>query len=125
MAEIDGWHRKRGFKMIGYHCVIEDDGAALVARPITQQGAHCLADGANRDSIGICVTGNNTDPNEGWNDLQISSLLDLLREIYSKYGKLVVYGHKDVPGAATECPGLCVSELLTKHTTRTTERTDG
>jgi N-acetylmuramoyl-L-alanine amidase len=112
LAEIDSWHRKRGFARVGYHYVIEDDGAVLVGRPITQQGAHCKADGANRDSIGICVTGDNTNPTEVWNDLQVAALVQLLRDLYSMYGELTIYGHRDIPGAATKCPGLDIYELL-------------
>lgn len=52
-AQIDQWHRQRGFKSIGYHYVIRLDGSVEVGRNETAIGAHCS--GHNRSSIGICL----------------------------------------------------------------------
>lgn len=109
---IESWHRSRGFKRIGYHFIIESDGAQQHGRPVWEEGAHCLADGANHDSIGICVTGNNTINGDRWNDAQIASLVELLRVLRVVFPNIPYLGHRDVPGAATECPGLDVRALL-------------
>ena len=55
VADIDAWHKKRGFKCIGYHFVIYLDGSVNVGRNIEEIGAHCL--GHNANSIGICYIG--------------------------------------------------------------------
>ena len=55
VADIDAWHRKRGFRCIGYHFVIYLDGSVHEGRAIEEVGAHCL--GHNANSIGICYIG--------------------------------------------------------------------
>ena len=54
-ADIDEWHRERGFSCIGYHFVIDLDGTIEQGRPINQEGAHVK--GHNKRSIGICYIG--------------------------------------------------------------------
>ena len=61
-ADIDKMHRARGFKMIGYHYVIDLDGNIEQGRPLTMNGAHCEKPGFsgrpyNQHSIGICYIG--------------------------------------------------------------------
>jgi N-acetylmuramoyl-L-alanine amidase len=53
---IEEWHLQRGFKSIGYHKVIEADGAIKDGRSEEKMGAHAL--GANANSLGVCVVGN-------------------------------------------------------------------
>ena len=111
--EVERWHLDRGFSAIGYHYVIEWNGIVRFGRPLIQEGAHCKADGANHDSIGICVAGDNTKPGQEWNTAQIASLGLLIRGCRLLFGDLNFCGHRDVPGAATECPGVSVQTLLT------------
>ena len=54
-ADIDRWHKKRGFRKIGYHYVIKIDGKIEKGREENEMGAHCL--GQNMESIGICYIG--------------------------------------------------------------------
>lgn len=54
-ADIDRWHRARGFRSIGYHFVIRLDGTIEPGRDVSLDGAHCT--GWNRRSIGICYVG--------------------------------------------------------------------
>ena len=61
-ADIDKWHKERGFKMIGYNYVIDLDGTVETGRPLTMDGAHCNTAGLsgksyNKHSIGICYVG--------------------------------------------------------------------
>lgn len=55
VSDIDAWHKKRGFKCIGYHYVIYLDGSVHGGRPLDLVGAHCS--GHNRNSVGICYVG--------------------------------------------------------------------
>jgi N-acetyl-anhydromuramyl-L-alanine amidase AmpD len=60
---IDGWHKARGWRGIGYHYVILRDGTVEAGRPLdddewiagNEVGAHCL--GLNECSVGICLIG--------------------------------------------------------------------
>ena len=54
-AQIDSWHRARGWNGIGYHYVILRDGTVQPGRPEDAVGAHCV--GHNAHSIGICYEG--------------------------------------------------------------------
>ena len=54
-ADIDQWHKARGWDGIGYHYVVRLDGTIEEGRPLTKPGAH--ARGLNRNSIGICFSG--------------------------------------------------------------------
>lgn len=54
-ADIDQWHKQRGFVCIGYHFVIDIDGNIEIGRPLWRAGAHCK--GHNNNSIGICYIG--------------------------------------------------------------------
>lgn len=51
VADIDRWHRERGFFCIGYHFVIYRDGSIHVGRSVEEVGAHCK--GHNTVSIGV------------------------------------------------------------------------
>ena len=55
VADIDRWHRQRGFKGIGYHYVVYLDGSVHAGRREEEAGAHCL--GHNARSIGVCYVG--------------------------------------------------------------------
>ena len=50
-ADIESWHRARGFWTIGYHYVIRLDGTIEPGRDVTLDGAHCM--GWNKRAIGI------------------------------------------------------------------------
>ena len=54
VADIDRWHRERGFFCIGYHFVIYRDGSIHVGRSVEEVGAHCK--GHNTVSIGVLQT---------------------------------------------------------------------
>lgn len=108
--QINRWHHDRGFAGIGYHWVVEQDGALLAGRPIAMPGAH--AQGYNRESFGICVTGDNTKPGEEWNTAQQNTLAQFVRWFLVFYPGAQVMGHRDLHGTATQCPGTDVRQLL-------------
>jgi N-acetylmuramoyl-L-alanine amidase len=108
-ADIDAWHREKGWEAGGYAAVIERTGELILGRGLGRQLAH--ARGYN-DSIGICVVGDNTTASQRWVWQQIEGIEKTLAVLTVFYPKAVVLGHRDLPGAATLCPGLDVRELL-------------
>lgn len=116
-AQIEQWHRGRGFNGIGYHFVIDAAGTIHRTRPMHQIGAH--AKGANGDSLGICLAGNNTDPAEAWTPVQVESLRKLCVSLITAFGPLEIEGHRWAQGGttATECPGLSRDAWLSLEAT--------
>lgn len=56
VAEIHVWHvQQRGWRDIGYHSIIDRDGAVAAGRKEIEIGAH--VEGHNRGTIGICLLG--------------------------------------------------------------------
>ena len=56
VAEIRRWHvQERGWRDIGYHRIVDRDGAVAPGRRETEIGAH--VEGHNRGTIGICMLG--------------------------------------------------------------------
>lgn len=99
-ATIHQWHLGNGWKGIGYHYVIRTFGLIEIGRPENTIGSHSGSAG-NSNGIGVCVAGNfmNSKPTEE----QFQACVELVRDIYSRYGALVIQGHRDV--MATACPG--------------------
>lgn len=102
--DINRWHLGNGWSGIGYHYVIYADGTIYRGRPENKIGAHAYQDvkrEANSDGIGICMIGNfqYSQPTGA----QMNSLVELIKDIRSRYPNLPVIGHKDV--MATACPG--------------------
>ena len=101
-ADIDRWHRQRGFRQIGYHYVVRLDGTVENGRPEDMFGAHCL--GHNRNSIGICYIGGleNGAPADTRTDAQRVALQTLVGRLKARFPGVKVHGHRDF--AAKECP---------------------
>ena len=62
VADIDRWHRQKGWNGIGYHFVIYRDGSVHTGRDVEVMGAHCT--GQNANSIGVCYIGGMTADNK-------------------------------------------------------------
>lgn len=107
--QVEGWHLGRGWEAIGYHYLIDGAARVHVGRSLVHQGAH--ARGANRDSIGICATGDNTVPGREWSHEQRVRLRELVAALRMALPGVQVIGHREVPGAATACPGEDVAWL--------------
>jgi len=111
--DIDEMHRKRGFREIGYHYFIRKNGMVETGRDLSQPGrfetgAH--SKGENSASIGICLEGGVTldARNVGVDNrtqAQIKAQIKLIRELLLRFPNARVEGHRDMPGAATQCPG--------------------
>lgn len=115
-ADIDEMHRKRGFRKIGYHIYIRKNGLVEKGRDLSQPGrfetgAH--SQGENDESIGICYEGGVVmdDPNTGFDtrtQAQKEAMVKVIKDLLIRFPNAKVVGHKDMPGAATQCPGFDV-----------------
>lgn len=95
-ADIDRWHRERGFNGIGYHYVIRLDGKLEKGRDVSLTGAHCK--GWNERSIGICYIGGldeNGRPADTRTNAQKRVLYQMIMDLQREYNILQVLGHRD------------------------------
>ena len=103
-AQIDQWHKKRGWKCIGYHYVIRRDGSIERGRPESMVGAHCL--NHNQYSIGICYEGG-LDANGKAADTrtpeQKASMRALLVELKHSYPRALIMGHNVFANKSCPC----------------------
>ena len=106
-ADIDRWHRARGFRKIGYHYVVRLDGRYERGRADHEEGAHCPQQSMTRRSISICYVGGLDSagrPADTRTPAQKRTILTLIHTLRSRYGHLPVCGHRDIPGVAKACP---------------------
>jgi len=110
-ADIDRWHKARGWKGIGYHYVIRKDGTVEEGRDVDEVGAHCRDGGHNRDSVGVVFSGHHGDDYHGvrgeeWTDAQRAAWHELAASLVDRYDVPIehVVGHREA-GAKKACPG--------------------
>lgn len=118
-ADIDRWHRERGWLKIGYHFVIKRDGTIEEGRHVDEVGAH--AKGYNSTSVSVCMIGGVTenDVEVGENnfmDSQWSSLESVIDTLVNRYPDADVIGHNDV--SDKECPSFNVGEWYAEYRSR-------
>lgn len=104
-ADIDRWHKQKGWAGIGYHYVVDLDGTIEPGRNVEDAGAHCQ--GHNATSIGVCYIGGcdkNMKPKDTRTDEQKASLLLLLKFLRAKYPGAKIYGHRDF--SSKPCPSF-------------------
>ena len=102
-ADIDKWHKERGFAMIGYNYVIDLDGTVELGRPLTRDGAHCNTAGTsgkayNKHSIGICYVGGLDKygrAKDTRTPAQKRALAALVYRLLKEYPITEVLGHRD------------------------------
>ena len=96
--EINEWHVKRGWKMIGYHSVIRRDGAVEGGRPLDMVGAHAL--GHNLYTLSVCMVGGldkNGFPEDNFTPEQYRSLAMLLTNWCTTFPRINdICGHHDL-----------------------------
>lgn len=103
-------HRLRFQWGLGYHHLIDRSGYPITGRKIQQVPA--ANRGYNSVSIALCGIGDNTDPANRWSE-PCHATMALLVAFYARtFPNALVVGHRDLPGAATECPGLDVASWL-------------
>ena len=104
-AQIDMWHKERGFKSIGYHYVIRRDGTIEPGRPEWLIGAHCQ--NHNAHSIGVCYEGGldiRGQPADTRTAEQKQTMRRLLGELHERYPRAMIVGHHDLnPHKACPC----------------------
>lgn len=104
VADIDRWHKQRGWKGIGYHYVVYRDGSVHEGRDISVIGAHCA--GHNATSIGICYIGGidrNGNPKDTRTPAQRAALRDLVELLQTEYPQATVHGHREFANKACPC----------------------
>lgn len=109
-ADIDKWHKQRGFKKIGYHYVVKLDGTVEKGRGVQEVGAHCV--NHNKNSIGICYIGGLTPDGKKAKDTrtpeQKDALLKLLIELIINYPNATIHGHNEFSNK--DCPSFDVQK---------------
>jgi len=125
-ADIDRMHRDRGFKEIGYHYFIRKDGTVETGRDLSQSGrfevgAH--SKGENSSSIGVCYEGGvrANAPTIGFDSRtkqQHVAMEALVISLMERFPRAIVKGHRDMPGAATQCPGFDAEEWWDQRSTK-------
>ncbi len=105
VAEIDKWHRRRGFAGIGYHYVVGLDGVVHPGRDETLAGAHCK--GNNAESIGVVYVGGMTEdmkhPADTRTDAQREGLRRIIAELKGRYPGATVRSHYEFAPKACPC----------------------
>lgn len=119
IKEITRWHRAKGWGTIGYHWVIDRDGAVGKGRAEEMVGAHVA--GHNTGSIGVClIGGHGSTENDHFLDhytpAQEAALRNLIEDIKTRATITKIRGHNEV--AAKACPGFNVGRWLEKKPPR-------
>lgn len=104
VADVDRWHKAKGWAGIGYHYLVYLDGTIHQGRSENKIGAHCV--GHNSHSIGVCYVGGLANDGKTAKDTrteaQKAGLLKILKELKARYPNAKIYGHRDF--AAKACP---------------------
>ena len=109
------YHMGQGWTDIGYHYLIDARGRLYQGRPTWALGAHVLGENTNRVGINFMQDGRYY----GLTRAQKKTLRKLFARSHKKRiglpalkdlmnhpgGRFGVFGHREVPGQATECPG--------------------
>jgi N-acetyl-anhydromuramyl-L-alanine amidase AmpD len=97
-AEITQWHRKQGWRTIGYHFVIRRNGEVELGRPQSEPGAH--VSGFNGVSLGICMVGgvglDGVTGEDNFTSPQRLALHALITRLAKDHPAAKVLGHRDL-----------------------------
>jgi N-acetylmuramoyl-L-alanine amidase len=105
--DIDGWHRKQGWKEIGYNAVVLLDGTIEPGRDEAKIPSH--AAGQNANSIAICYVGGVDKagkPKDTRTPAQRIALRSWLTAKRKEYPNAKILGHRDYPNVAKACPSF-------------------
>lgn len=111
VKDIDRWHKANGWAGVGYHYIVLLDGTIQVGRFESKVGAHTK--GYNAESIGICYIGGvdaNNNPKDTRTPEQKKALIDLVKELETRYPHATVHGHNEF--ATKACPSFNVQEEI-------------
>ena len=104
VADVDKWHKARGWKGIGYHYLITLDGKVEKGRAESEVGAHCT--NHNKNSIGIVYVGGvdkYLKPKDTRTEAQKKALLELIVALIIKYPNATIHGHCEFANKACPC----------------------
>lgn len=108
VADVDRWHRERGWNGCGYHYLVRTDGTVEVGRDLAKPGAHCYDH--NAESIGVCYVGGavaDTDGRTRHTDTrtpeQRIAMQALLTVLHTVWPAATLHGHRDY-NPAKACP---------------------
>uniref|UniRef100_UPI003B97F95D N-acetylmuramoyl-L-alanine amidase n=1 Tax=Vibrio kanaloae TaxID=170673 RepID=UPI003B97F95D len=112
VADIRRWHKKRGWRDVGYHFVIRRNGDVELGRPLSQTGAHVK--GHNKGNIGVCMVGGcnyEQQPEDNFTLAQRKALFGLVAALQEQFliSDENVKGHKDW-GVNKACPVVRLRE---------------
>lgn len=111
VADIDRWHKQRGWQGIGYHYVVYRDGSVHPGRSVEQIGAH--TSGHNANSIGVCYIGglaaDGKTPKDTRTPAQRAALRDLVEFLRAEYPNATIHGHREFANKA--CPSFDIKDL--------------
>lgn len=113
VSDITRWHKDRGYKTIGYHYVIDLQGAIKEGRSVNMIGAHC--EGRNTYSIGVCYVGGCDSSGKKAKDTRTSAQKESLRKVVQELIDIYhltpaqVHGHYEYANKA--CPSFKIEEL--------------
>ena len=105
-ADIDRWHKAKGWRKIGYHYVVEHTKICR-GRALNETGAH--AKGNNRDTWGVCYIGGTDvdgNPKDTRTKGQDALLTNLLIHLKAMAPNAKIIGHNEVSTKA--CPSFDV-----------------
>ena len=96
-ADIDSWHKRQGWKCIGYHFVVRRDGSVERGRPVEMVGAHVAHH--NLHSIGVCYEGGYDAAGKAADTRtpeQVKSLRELVEQLHERFPNALIVGHHDL-----------------------------
>jgi N-acetylmuramoyl-L-alanine amidase len=104
VAEIRKWHIARGWRDVGYHFVIRQDGEIELGRTLPEIGAHC--EGFNATSVGTCLIGTTK-----FTPAQFARLKKIHTMLQALFPGITYHGHRDFNLHKT-CPNFEVAGVL-------------
>lgn len=112
-ADIDKWHKAKGWKKIGYHYVVDIDGTLETGRELFENGAHCI--GHNSTAIGICYIGgldkDGKTPKDTRTCEQKETLCQIVYTLMGKYNLNLEQIHCHNEFAAKACPSFSIAKF--------------
>ena len=108
-ADIDRWHKAKGWSGIGYHYVIKLDGTIEKGRDVSKAGAHAF--GYNKRSIGVCYIGGvdmDGKPSDTRTEEQKRAMDIFIAMLKNDYKGATVHGHNEFSSKA--CPSFNVKK---------------
>lgn len=115
-ADIDRWHRQKGWKCIGYNYVIDLDGKVEGGRSLEMSGAHTI--GHNDKSIGICYIGGidgKSNPKDTRTIPQKESMFALVRQLLLAFNLTIKDVHCHNEFANKACPSFKIEQFRKEY----------